>query len=423
MRSPKLEAASSAEQYYQYYAGYSDGFVDDMLDKLALPSAAVVLDPWNGAGTTTTAASRHGYHALGFDLNPAVVLIGRSRLLQRDTGGSLTPLAQKICEEAKQAPALQRKEVLDAWFGPQTSVHIRSVERAIYRLLVDADADADLRSFDLVFNGQLRQSSIASFFYVALFDTVRQLVRRYVPSNPTWIKSPDGRRLGVPQQALHAAFLASVAGLSKRLTRTPQVPSQPPSIQLAASTDLPLSNGEVDVVLSSPPYCTRLDYVKATLPELGVLGLDHAQVRELRDRMIGTTTMTDAGRATGVVSLGPAVDKLLGQVASHSSHASATYYRKYFLQYFVGMQDSLDELQRVLKPGGTAVLVVQDSYYKELHVDLPALLGDLSATQGWASASRTDFVVPKTMAAIHPGSRAYRKRFGAVESALMLRRP
>ena len=43
------------------------------------------------------------------------------------------------------------------------------------------------------------------------------------------------------------------------------------------------------------------------------------------------------------------------------------------LQYFGDAIASMSDIRRVLIPGGTALLVLQDSYYKELHVDLPAL--------------------------------------------------
>jgi hypothetical protein len=74
-----------------------------------------------------------------------------------------------------------------------------------------------------------------------------------------------------------------------------------------------------------------------------------------------------------------------------------------------------------LKPGKPAILVLQDSYYKDIHVDLPALVGNMSEAAGWAEWSRTDFRVPRTMATIHPGSRTYRRKTGAVESAIILK--
>lgn len=66
---------SARRQYYRYYAGYNDGFVQDILDRIDIPADGLVVDPWNGAGTTTAAALASGFHARGYDINPAAVLI------------------------------------------------------------------------------------------------------------------------------------------------------------------------------------------------------------------------------------------------------------------------------------------------------------------------------------------------------------
>jgi hypothetical protein len=409
------------DRYYRYYAGYTLGFVEDMLDRLDVDEATYLIDPWNGSGTTTTAAAARGVEASGFDLNPAAVLIGRSRLLSADVAGSLVPLGAEICQHAQAQSTEMQADPLGIWFGPSTTRQIRSIERAVHAILVDDGRQSAAEIFD----PQLPQSTLAAVFYVALFDTVRQLARRYVPTNPAWIKRPDGHRVGMPLSQLHQAFAASVQRLANHLENPSRLIAAADSsvrIALASSTALPLPDASVDAVISSPPYCTRLDYVKATLPELAVMGLREPMIRSLRDHMIGTPTITSAVDVRRGDAWGEATNSLLARIEGHSSKASATYYSKYYTQYFAGMWASLLELLRVTKPGTSAVLVLQDSYYKDVHVDLPALVGDMSQAAGWAEWSRIDFQVTQTMAAIHPGSRSYDRPMRCVESAIILRR-
>lgn len=57
-------------RFFDFYAGYSTSFVADVLLYWNLPGNSVILDPWNGSGTTTDIASKMGYKAIGYDLNP-----------------------------------------------------------------------------------------------------------------------------------------------------------------------------------------------------------------------------------------------------------------------------------------------------------------------------------------------------------------
>ena len=96
VRSPKLVNGSASDRYYTYYAGYTFGFVEDVLNWLEVDGTTCLADPWNGSGTTTLAAAARGVRAVGFNLNPAAVLIGRSRLLSGDAAGRLVPLGVQI---------------------------------------------------------------------------------------------------------------------------------------------------------------------------------------------------------------------------------------------------------------------------------------------------------------------------------------
>jgi len=46
--------------------------VESALDYLNLGSDAILLDPWNGSGTTSLVTNRRNMHSLGFDINPAM---------------------------------------------------------------------------------------------------------------------------------------------------------------------------------------------------------------------------------------------------------------------------------------------------------------------------------------------------------------
>lgn len=63
-------------------------------------------------------------------------------------------------------------------------------------------------------------------------------------------------------------------------------------ISVNTSESLPLSSNSVDAIITSPPYCTRIDYAIATVLELAILGFSSENyLTELRNKMIGTPTI------------------------------------------------------------------------------------------------------------------------------------
>ena len=55
--NPKVGASRDpVDSWYRYYAGYSAGFVEQALKESAA-TAGLLLDPWNGTGTTTVVAA------------------------------------------------------------------------------------------------------------------------------------------------------------------------------------------------------------------------------------------------------------------------------------------------------------------------------------------------------------------------------
>jgi hypothetical protein len=262
-------------------------------------------------------------------------------------------------------------------------------------------------------------SSLAAFFYVALFRTVRLLAAPAAGTNPTWWKRPAAETVLSPgADVVKATFRQAAADLQAGLHGARLDGPLRSTVTTGDSRALPLEDESVGVALTSPPYCTRIDYAIATRPELAVLRADDAAFRALRDVMVGTPTVT--GERGDPQLWGPAATSFLERVTAHESRASATYYAKYFTQYYAAMWDSLGELRRVCRPGGTAVLVVQDNHYKEVHNDAPGILLEMAERAGFAQQRRHDFAIPRTKAAMNPRARAYRKTSTAIESVLVL---
>ena len=156
----------------------------------------------------------------------------------------------------------------------------------------------------------------------------------------------------------------------------------------------------------------------ASLPELTLLGYDpNGSFYDLRKSLIGTSTVPTLVPES-LAAWGSTCNGFFQRLASHESKASQSYYYKNHLQYFDAIYRSLSELSRTLASQGICVLVVQDSYYKDVHNDLPQIFIEMADNNRLRLQRREDFSLLRTMARINPGARRYRKDFGATESVL-----
>jgi SAM-dependent methyltransferase len=420
MENPKLRGRDSVSAtWYRYYPGFSERFARSVLSSAALGKGAWVLDPWNGSGTTTSTAAAMGVNVCGYDLNPAMVLVAKARCLDPAEYPSLKPLSVHLTRKAKRPFEVRHDDPLLAWLVPSSVAAARGIEAAIQKLLIDDGGYANISA-----RGPDTISDLAAFFYIALFRTLRNILRPFRASNPTWVKRPDSKnsRLRPSGEILRSVFRAELREILPAPIAVHGVQRAKRVLKVGSSENLPLEERSIDIVLASPPYCTRIDYAVATSAELALLGFgSDAEFNKLRRELIGSTTVPKILPETSD-DWGTSCLSFLEKLRVHSSKASATYYYKNHLQYFRSMSTSIGEINRVLKPGGTCVLVVQDSYYKDLHNDLPAILTDMAGCKKLNLEKSFEFPLSRTLAGINPRSNGYRTSFGATESVLVFRK-
>lgn len=424
IRNPKRVKYSNNGRsgWYEYYAGYSSDFVSDAINYAHIPEGSTILDPWNGSGTTTQIANEMGYTAYGFDINPVMIIIAKARQLDIGVKNSLNAINKDILAKAKRNRTYEKtnNDPLQAWFDETTISTIRNIEYSIRKLLVDEKANSRNCKVDSFF---CNISDLASFFYVVLFRTVRRLVIPFIASNPTWVKvAKDKSELQHWEvRDIHNIYISIFNEMVSEFDLySPEcTPERKNRINLgiANSENLPISMNSINAIISSPPYCTRIDYAISTRPELAILGFSEQDVDVLRRKMIGTPKISP--ELPGIDSIwGLTCLEFINKVAEHGSKAAKSYYYKHFLQYFNGINKSILELDRVLKKDGICILVLQDSYFKDVHNDLPKIFAEMAQNIEWKMKDRVDFNSNLSMANINRKTKQYRSRISTTETVL-----
>lgn len=397
-KRPQAETAGMAD-IFPYYAGFSFNWASSILNDQIAESgieSPVILDPWNGSGTTTAAAQYNGYRSVGVDLNPVANIVANLRISFQQRTQTYEPFVPADLDNS-----VVDGEPLSIWLDAATAGRIRSWVRSV-------------KNEDRITSAQT---------LIAIFRVVKAITKDFQGSNPTWVKKTrkNGELVHCDSTALDDLIIEAQRYIIKRLNEHSEMLHHEveSTIITASATDLPLGNRSVNVILTSPPYLTRIDYAVSYSRELAVMGVNAFEDRRFRGGLMGTALIRkDSDKPR---SWGSAATELVQQIASHSSKASSGYYKKQVTQYLNDLTRSFDEMSRVAADGAILMLVVQDSYYKDIPVLLAAICIDEARKRGWTLAWDDPERVKRSITQFNSGAQAYPK--GDVsETIISLRR-
>lgn len=382
-KRPRTDTAGMAD-IFPYYAGFSYEWAckflrDEIGSRMVSPT---ILDPWNGSGTTTLAAQANGYSSIGVDLNPIANIIAQLKVsIRREAEPCKPPVMHGELE------TLHNDDPLLAWFSRRTAVRLR----AWSTILSEAD------------------KTVSALGFVSLFRLIRRITDHFEGSNPTWVRKPrDGETMvDVEPEHLDKMIVEEQERLIARLREQPYRESSAGFVT-ASATALPLASGSIDAILTSPPYLTRIDYAVAYSRELAVLGLDAFGDRRFRAELMGTTLIRPSLESNDL-PYGSIARKLVESISGHTSKASSGYYKKQVIQYLDDLTRSLDEISRVASNCASLIMVVQDSYYKEIPIRLAAICIEEGRQRGWVLHSEKPEEVSRSIVQFNKAARAYPK--------------
>lgn len=390
--TPKMGSLDKAgvHSWTNFYAAFSESFVAHGLEALGIDRSSVVLDPFSGSGTTMVAALKRGVPAIGVDLDPFSCLLARAKVA--------TKIDRKIVKKLLRPS--RRTTILGSFSSEAGELFdsecLRYASSVFARIFRSTGFDSTKLMTRLLADrmGQYDSEAVA---IAALCIGASRSANLVKGSNPTWYrKGAQGEKdnleaLFNATQEVSEAMTGDLDLLRNDIGKR--------SIQLVnqdvVNSSLKLAQRKVSHVVTSPPYLTRMDYVVKHLPNLLILsGGSNLSLDALRNRMIGTPKMVSKG--TFDPRWGETCVDTLSSIQEHSSYASSTYYIWTYFQYFQSLYNALSNILATIAGGAKGLIVVQDSYYKDIHVPLSRILVEMLSGIGCdAEIVRKEIVRPK----------------------------
>ena len=342
-------------------------FIDALTDR-----GDTVLDPMCGSGITLLEGWAAGRSVIGVDLDPLARRQAKARTTAldgthvREAGQAALRRADDLVEglgsrrdplEAVKADMdSPTREFLDYWFFPETQR-----ELACLTLAIREEPDADLRNLlEVIFSSTIVTKSGGVSRARDLAHTRPHRVSDKVPRSPIQLFANLVERAGDAYASIDRAAVGDgrvIAGDAR---------------------SLPLPDCSVDLIVTSPPYANALDYMRAHKFSLAWLGDPIPSLTALRREYIGSESA--GGSATG--RWGGSLPATVADVVDRVGEADAAKSRV-LGRYFTDMAASISEMQRVLRPGSAAVIVVGASTMRGILVPTHECLADLATAAGF----------------------------------------
>jgi DNA modification methylase len=336
----------------------------------AISPGARILDPFCGSGTALLEGYLNGFRAFGSDLNPLSAKITSSKLGVLDLNPTLVSMAvrsiqsrinnapQPFPKDTDQFPETVLSELF-RWFP----------EPVIFKL------NWLLRSIRSTSNGVLRD-----YFEVIVSSIVRQISQQ----DPADLRVRR-RKHPIGDADVLEHFQSALRVQFARLERFWKIRGFAPSRFYRARvvegdsrsedtfTKLDLAAGDVDLVLTSPPYATALPYIDTDRLSLLVLsGLASSDRRPLEYGLAGSREINEVDRRAleekieiGQTSLPAEVIQFVGSLLDQVSSTEVGFRRRnlpaLILRFFTDIDEVLRHCHRLLRPGGTAMIVIGDN--------------------------------------------------------------
>lgn len=355
---------------HEYRGKFFPQLVRSLINISGTKPGGIVADPMSGSGTTVVEAALASCRGLGLDMNPLSTFLGNTK-------------CELLSADANRLEAAYR-EVRDALLGPE----VREKKKLTYLLTLPTPDQLYLTAWfgedvlsaldDIAIIVQhVPYKPARNLMWIALSNILRSV---------SWQKDDDLRvrkevRLDVdidPKKEFLEELARSIRAVLAFLYQDP--PRKLSAHSIAAgdarqcAEEWAMHKGEVDVIITSPPYATALPYLDTDRLSLCYLGLLPRPEHRAKDQqMIGNREVTEGLRRSYLARfekegalLPKAVRTLVTKIDTLNEGTGVGFRRKnlpaLLSNYFFDMRAVLEGMFDVLKPGGDAFVVVGNNH-------------------------------------------------------------
>jgi hypothetical protein len=418
-------------RWVPWIAGYSAGFVDDVLATY-LPSqpgkvpVGVVLDPFAGVGTTLVQAMLRGFRTIGFEINPYAALASRVKIGAPFMDVSKLKLLINSLDASSRtwgSKLVQLRTVVPNGFRSRIPFFSPPVELQVLHILD--------------FINDIPEQETRNLFRVA-FGSVMVSFSNYTYEPSLGTRPSAGKSL-IENENATAILVHKLRQMAKDIEWVKTHFTPPPdfstmhrvinaNFMAAAEGRLPFNH--VDLMITSPPYMNNYHYVRNTRPQLYWLAFldEPSAIKQLEEENFGKFWQNVRAAAPlelrfGHRKLNSLIDQLRQTRVEKGTYGGPGW-ANYVTAYFNDAKSFSSVLKNLLKPGGVGVIVIGNSIIQGIEFKVDEFFAEIAESEGLKAEEIQPIRQKRVGASITQSSIRRGKQNGATlyESAVVVRK-
>lgn len=360
------------QRWYRFKEAFAPRAVVDAISKLEVPPATCV-DPFGGSGTTALTAQFLGIRPTTIEVNPFLADLIEAKLQSYDTTALLNSFRQVV----DYAAVSKTDPVQELSGAPKTLVAPGVNGRWIYDFAVAERILAYRQAIEA-----LENVAHARLLRVLLGSTLVTLSNAVISGKGRRYRSGWQTRKVQPT-SVHQAFEAVFLNAIEDIVRFGRRPCSEYTL-LRGDSRVALAQAQpADFSLFSPPYPNSFDYTDIYNLELWMLGYLKTPEGNRKLREATLRSHVQIKRSFEATSSSPTLDATMMALRKQRSDMWNTNIPEMVRAYFDDLVAILTQLHRIIVPGGSVMMVVGDSQYAGVVVEVGAILVELGRELGF----------------------------------------
>lgn len=339
-----------------------------------------VLDPMTGSGTTLVEAKLMSRHAVGYDIDPLARLLAQVKS-SRLPDGWIEQAYEIIFRKAiRDIAALRSRKITAALRARATPPDFDN-----RNYWFDKKVAAGLAILAHHISHTPMRESVRNFFWVAFSSLI--LAKTSVANARDIIHSRHHYWQHAETPNVMEKFASRVRSMRKQMADFCAQCEQASGVQVRArlgdARRLRLRSETIDLVFTSPPYATALDYPRGHFLAVAwmqnVLGVSLEDYRASAPDYVGS----ERGRWPKEFTVDECLARFdLAQFVLTGIAQQSDAHAKRIQRYFVDMYKVFGEIARILKEGRHAIIVVCPSHIRRVDVPTHHVFTEIGRAHG-----------------------------------------